>query len=64
MDLTPLDAMTGSAEARYFGRGILPASIFLTSSCDIANSQQVLSNSFCSKLNVWVEPVWDDWAGA
>ncbi len=34
--LTPLDAMTGSAEARYFGRGILPASMFRTSSCNIA----------------------------
>jgi len=38
--LTPLDGMTGSAEARYFGRGILPASIFLTSSCGISQAMR------------------------
>ena len=37
--LTPLDWITGSAEARYFGRRILPASMFLTSSCITRSSQ-------------------------
>ena len=50
--LTPLDAMTGSAEARYFGRGILPASMFLTSSCDTANPQEVLSILFDDGQNL------------
>ena len=31
--LTPTPALAGSAEARYFGRGTLPDSIFRTSSC-------------------------------